>query len=65
MKSILCVLASITLPFALAVVPPYSKEPLHHNARKAVNGTGPTIDLGYAVYQGVANGSTGLNTFKG
>ena len=29
------------------------------------NGTGPTVDLGYAVYQGAANGSTNLNTFKG
>lgn len=23
------------------------------------------VDLGYAIYQGVANASTGLNTFKG
>jgi hypothetical protein len=27
--------------------------------------TGPTVDLGYAIYEGVRNESTGLDIFKG
>lgn len=27
--------------------------------------SGPTVDLGYAIYQGVANATTNLNVFKG
>lgn len=37
----------------------------HIIKRQSSNATGPVVDLGYATYQGVANSSTGLNTFKG
>ncbi|TKA77913.1 hypothetical protein B0A49_04304 [Cryomyces minteri] len=35
------------------------------NKRQSNGATGLQVDLGYQVYQGVANSTTGLNTFKG
>ena len=33
--------------------------------RQSTSTSGITVDLGYEIYQGVANASTGLNTWKG
>jgi hypothetical protein len=36
------------------------------NARQASNGSSSLqVDLGYSIYEGVANSSTGLNVWKG
>lgn len=34
-------------------------------ARQDAGNTNLTVDLGYGVYQGYANSSTGINTWKG
>ena len=45
---------------------PYSK-PYHHllDKRQSTNDTSLQIDLGYEIYKGVSNETTGLNTWKG
>lgn len=53
---------------AIAVPQAYQSQPFAKvvRARQAsTNGTGLEVDLGYAIYQGVANASTNLNVFKG
>lgn len=53
---------------AIAVPQPYQSQPFAKvvRARQAPqNGTGLEVDLGYSIYQGVANASTNLNVFQG
>jgi hypothetical protein len=42
-------------------------QPFKHalHARQDVGNDNLTVDLGYGVYQGYANSSTGINTWKG
>ena len=53
---------------ALARPQPFDAQPFAKvvKARQApTNATGLEVDLGYAIYQGTANSSTNVNTFKG
>lgn len=62
-------LSHLLLAAAVVAVPQsYNPQPFGKvvRARQApTNGTGLEVDLGYAIYQGVANSSTNLNVFKG
>lgn len=52
----------------LAIPQPYQSQPFAKvvKARQAPsNGTGLEVDLGYSIYQGIANASTNLNVFQG
>ena len=67
MYSILTAIALPSLAFAVShalSTPqfPVSKRQLNSTGQAA---SGPVVDLGYEVYQGVANSSTNLNTFRG
>ena len=67
MYSILTAIALPSLAFAVShalSTPqfPVSKRQLNSTGQAA---SGPVVDLGYEVYQGVANASTNLNTFRG
>ncbi|KAL5394941.1 hypothetical protein PMIN06_003243 [Paraphaeosphaeria minitans] len=65
---------SLSVPFLLALATtfqsvlaiPHAKPFAQWKRQSSANVTSSTqVDLGYEVYEGVANSSTGLNTFKG
>lgn len=64
-------LASIaTLAAVVSPSPTYNARPFDNvlSRRQSSSNSStaaPVVDLGYERYQGVANASTGLNTFKG
>ena len=64
----LCVPVLVLLSFVSAS--PFNVRPFESllDKRQLIQNTsanGPIVDLGYERYQGVANASTGLNTWKG
>lgn len=67
---LICAVCWLTLGWTAvaAAAPSYSALPfaavVEKRQSQTVNGS-LQIDLGYAVYQGVANTTTGLNTWKG
>ena len=66
MKFHISVWASLAT-LALAATPRYNGRAFESmlSKRQSTSGSGLTVDLGYEQYMGVANASTGLNTWKG
>ena len=60
---------ALVLSVAAAAVPSYNSRPFAASLqrRQSSNSSGQSlqVDLGYEIYQGVANSTTGLNTWKG
>lgn len=69
LKMLTYILSLTILIVSVIARPPYSEpQPFARalKARQAVtNTTGLQVDLGYAIYQGQANSTTNLNTFRG
>lgn len=58
------IVALVVFVEAISAIP--HAKPFENTKRQANSSTEATqVDLGYEVYQGVSNSSTGLNTFKG
>ena len=66
MDSLITIIALIAAVGAL--MPPYTPDPyasLTSQSHAETNATNLEVDLGYERYQGVANETTGLNTWLG
>jgi hypothetical protein len=60
-------LATFALAFSSVTIAFPQSRPFRHalNARQDAGNNSLTVDLGYGVYEGFSNASTGINTWKG
>lgn len=65
MRLILYFFVVVVFPLAVRCLVPPRSDVVRPQVGHTSDDDGPIVDLGYGVYRGVANSTTGLDEFKG